>query len=125
MQAATLSADKFLEWSEEMSTARAEAVAEVLWELKKADKLATYSQIATRAGFQAGSNGRSMQTCLKHIRKDWAHLDWWRAVSDDLLITKDSDQLKTLKNTDFELTTSQDPENVLLQWTNKSATAVA
>jgi hypothetical protein len=35
-----------------MPTIRAEAVAEVLWELKKMEKLATFSAVAERAGFK-------------------------------------------------------------------------
>lgn len=66
-----------------MASTRAPAVAEVLWELKKADKVATYSVVATRAGFSAGANGRAMLTCLKTIRRDWPHLQWWRAIRDD------------------------------------------
>ncbi|MBR9802970.1 MAG: hypothetical protein ACE37I_13465 [Rubinisphaera brasiliensis] len=108
-----------------MSSTRAEAVAEVLWELKRADKMATFSEIATRAGFSAGANGRSMQTCLKHIRKDWSHLEWWRAISDDLIVAKDSEQYEELAESDFELTeaeaekegmTLQNPEEALQQW---------
>ena len=70
-----------------MASTRAPAVAEVLWELKRADKVATYSTIANRAGFSAGSNGRAMLTCMKTIRRDWPHLQWWRAIRDDLTVT--------------------------------------
>lgn len=66
-----------------MASTRAPAVAEVLWELKRADKVATYSMVANRAGFTAGANGRAMLTCLKTIRRDWPHLQWWRAFRDD------------------------------------------
>ncbi len=66
-----------------MATTRAEAVAEVLWELKRADKVACYSEVAIRAGFSAGANGRAMLTCLRAIRKDWPHLHWWRTMKDD------------------------------------------
>ncbi|MCA8994726.1 MAG: hypothetical protein KDA69_10720 [Planctomycetaceae bacterium] len=64
-------------------SARAALVAELLWELKKEDKVATYSAIAERAGFSAGTTGRSMLTCLKAIRRDWDHLQWWRAIPDN------------------------------------------
>ncbi len=64
-------------------SARAALVAEVLWELKRTDKVATYSNIAEQAGFSAGSTGRSMLTCLNTIRKEWDHLQWWRAIPDD------------------------------------------
>lgn len=65
------------------SSARAQAVAQILWELKKADKLATLSSIAARAGFAPGSGGRTVRTCLKTVRRDWPHLQWWRAIADN------------------------------------------
>ncbi|SFH60291.1 hypothetical protein [Planctomicrobium piriforme] len=73
-----------------MASMRAPAVAEVLWELKRLDKVAKFTAIAERAGFSAGSNGRAMQTCLETIRKEWPHLQAWRAIRDDGTIEKDS-----------------------------------
>lgn len=70
-----------------MASTRAPAVAEALWELKRADKVATYSAVANRAGFSAGANGRAMLTCMKTIRRDWPHLQWWRAIRDDYTVT--------------------------------------
>jgi alkylated DNA nucleotide flippase Atl1 len=81
-----------------MASSRASLVAEVLWELKRADKVATYSAIATRAGFSAGTGGRTMRTCLKTVRRDWPHLHWWRAISDDGAIKPGSEQEKLLKD---------------------------
>jgi hypothetical protein len=66
-----------------VTSTRAQAIAEILWELKKAEKLATLTSIAARAGFASGSGGRSVNTCLKTVRRDWPHLQWWRAVADD------------------------------------------
>jgi alkylated DNA nucleotide flippase Atl1 len=66
-----------------VTSTRAQAIADILWELKKAEKLATLTSIATRAGFVAGSGGRTVSTCLKTVRRDWPHLQWWRAVADD------------------------------------------
>ncbi len=66
-----------------VTSTRAQAIAEILWELKKADKLATLTSIATRAGFAPGSGGRTVSTCLKTVRRDWPHLQWWRAVADN------------------------------------------
>ena len=66
-----------------ISSNRAQAIAEILWELKKAEKLATLTSIAARAGFAAGSNGRAVSTCLKTVRRDWPHLQWWRAIADN------------------------------------------
>lgn len=87
-----------------MTTTRAEAVAEVLWELKRAGKLGTFSEIATRAGFSAGANGRTMVTCIKHVRKDWPHLQWWRAVSDTKLVEKGGEQAEQIVIAEYELT---------------------
>lgn len=66
-----------------VSSTRAQAVAEILWELKRAEKLATLTAIAERAGFSPGSGGRTVSTCLKNVRRDWPHLQWWRAVADN------------------------------------------
>ena len=66
-----------------IASARAQAVANILCELKRADKLATLTSIAERAEFSPGSGGRTVTTCLKTVRRDWPHLQWWRAVGDD------------------------------------------
>jgi len=81
-------------------------VAEVLWELKRADKVATYSAIASRAGFSAGTGGRTMKTCLKTVRRDWPHLHWWRAINDDGVIKKGGEQERFLRQLGLELDTS-------------------
>jgi len=96
-----------------MTTQRAEGVAEVLWELKCADKLGTFSSIASRAGFSAGSNGRAMRTALVAIRKHWPHLQWWRAVTDDGVIEKDSDQISMLEGAGYEFEPHDDDGVVL------------
>ncbi len=70
---------------------RAQAVAEILWELKKAEKLATYTAIAERAGFSPGAGGRTISTCLKTVRRDWPHLQWWRAVADNGQVEEEQD----------------------------------
>ena len=66
-----------------MASARAQEVAELLWEMKRAGKLGTYTTVARRAGFSPGTNGRTMLTTMKTVRRDWPHLQWWRAVPDD------------------------------------------
>ena len=86
-----------------MASTRAEDVAEVLWELKRAQKVATYSTIARRAGFSAGTNGRAMQTCLRTIRRDWPHLQWWRAVQDDGRLARGSEQEAKFREAGFDL----------------------
>jgi alkylated DNA nucleotide flippase Atl1 len=65
------------------TSTRAQAIAEILWQLKKADKLATLTSIAARAGFSPGPAGRTVGNCLKTVRRDWPHLQWWRAVADN------------------------------------------
>lgn len=80
-----------------MASQRAAEVAEVLWELKRAGKIATFSSIAGRAGFSAGANGRTITTCLKTVRRDWPHLEWWRAVKDDGIVEKGSEHEAKLR----------------------------
>ncbi|MEX0702055.1 MAG: hypothetical protein WD069_08160 [Planctomycetales bacterium] len=85
-----------------MASQRAAEVAEVLWELKRAGKIATFTLIAERAGFSAGSNGRTITTCLKTVRRDWPHLEWWRAIKDDGIIEKGSEHEQKLRESGFE-----------------------
>ena len=47
-----------------MASTRADGVAEALFELKRADKVATFGQIARKVGFTAGANGRTMLSTL-------------------------------------------------------------
>ena len=86
-----------------MTSNRAEGVAEVLWELKRAGKVATYSVIARRAGFSAGTNGRSMQTALRTVRRDWPHLQWWRAIQDNGQLEKDSEHVEKLRESGYDM----------------------
>lgn len=86
-----------------MASTRAAEVAEVLWELKKAGKVAMYSAIARRAGFSAGANGRAMKTCIRTIRRDWPHLQWWRAVMDDRTVKPGGEQSARLKELGVEV----------------------
>ena len=74
-----------------ISSTRAQAVAEILWELKKADKIATLTSIADRAGFNPGSGGRTVSTCLRTVRRDWPQLQWWRAVTDNGQVEKEQE----------------------------------
>jgi alkylated DNA nucleotide flippase Atl1 len=85
------------------TSTRAQAIAEILWELKRAEKLATLTAIATRAGFSPGSNGRTVSTCLKTVRRDWPHLQWWRAVADNGQL--DEEQKSCLAKAGFETET--------------------
>jgi len=108
-----------------MTSTRAEEVAEILWELKRADKVATYTNIAKRAGFSAGSNGRAMQTALRTVRRDWPHLQWWRAVKDDGAVEKDSEHQEKLVESGYEIApaTGEDEtvtlsalDDILMSW---------
>ena len=111
-----------------MTSIRAEGVAEVLWELKRAEKVATFSSIAERAGFSAGSNGRTVKTALKTVRRDWDHLQWWRAIGDDNTVEKDSQQAELLAESgvefvsvkdnkkDSEMLALADPDGHLMSW---------
>lgn len=86
-----------------MASTRAADVAEVLWELKRAGKIATYSTIARRAGFNPGAGGRTVDTALRTVRQDWPHLQWWRAVNDKLVFEKDSEHAEKLQECGFHL----------------------
>jgi alkylated DNA nucleotide flippase Atl1 len=66
-----------------MSSSRAQAFADVLYELKQAEKLGTLTCVAKRAGFNPGVNGKTALNVLDNVRRDWPHLQWWRVVRDD------------------------------------------
>ncbi len=114
-----------------MASTRAPAVAEVLWELKRADKLATYCNIATRAGFSAGANGRAMITCMKTIRRDWPHLQWWRAIRDDrtVLAGEHAEELEewgaTITPAEDDRVTVEFDEEKLMMWDEEGAQVLA
>lgn len=96
-----------------MSSTRASEVAEALFELKRADKVATYSAIAKRAGFSAGSNGRAMKTALKTVRRDWPHLQWWRAIDDNAQI-ETGEQEEMLRELGLEIEAGGEAPTVAL-----------
>ena len=96
-----------------MVSTRAQDVAEVLWELKRAGKVATFSEIAHKAGFSAGSSGRTVVTTLRTIRRDWPHLEWWRAINDDGLLDKDSEHEEKLRKSGYELENAGGKKNSL------------
>lgn len=93
-----------------MASSRADEVAEILWELKRADKVSTFTLIARRAGFSAGANGRAMQTCLRTVKRDWPHLHWWRAVQDNGMLEKGSEQEAKLREAGFVLEHSSEKD---------------
>ena len=89
-----------------IASTRAQAVAEILWELKRAGKLATLTSIAEQAGFRPGSGGQTVRKCLKTVRRDWPQLQWWRVVADDGKL--DEEQESHLVQAGFETETAGD-----------------
>jgi len=114
-----------------MASSRADEVAEILWELKRAGKIATYTHIARRAGFSAGNGGRAMDSCLKVVRRDWPHLQWWRAVKDDGTLENGSEQESKLREAGYALEASGKHitlvaiEQHLMVWQEAAAAAPA
>jgi alkylated DNA nucleotide flippase Atl1 len=114
-----------------MASSRAEVVAEVLFELKRAGKVSLYSHIAKRAGFSAGSNGKVMDSCLKVVRRDWPHLHWWRALKDGGLVEVNGEQVAKLKEAGFEVESTGDKVMVislqshLMVWEEETVPAAA
>ena len=96
-----------------MASVRAEGVAEALFELKRLDKLATFTEVATRAGFKPGAGGRTLMTCLAAVQRDWPHLHWWRAIPDDGFVVKESDHAKQLTTGGFELSTANGKKDMV------------
>ncbi len=103
-----------------IASTRAQAVAEILWELRRAEKLATLTSIAERAGFSPGSGGRTVSTCLKTVRRDWPHLQWWRAVADDGIL--DKEQVSHLVQAGFETETADGDRVVVKSLANQLMT---
>ena len=91
-----------------MPSARAQEVAEILWELKRAGKVSTFTKVARRAGFSPGAGGRTMQTTMKAVRRDWPHLQWWRAFPDDGLVEEGGEQAQLAEENGFELSAAKD-----------------
>ena len=93
-----------------MTSTRAQGVAEVLWELKRASMIGAYTTVARRAGFSAGSKGRAMLTCLRTVRRDWPHLEWWRAVPDDGKVERNSDHATLLLEGGYDIVDDEEDE---------------
>lgn len=91
-----------------MASVRAAEVAELLWEIKRADKVGTFTGVARKAGFSPGVSGRTIQTVLKTVRRDWPHLQWWRVFPDDGLIEKDTEQSQLAEEAGFTFVASGD-----------------
>lgn len=96
-----------------VASVRAEGVAEALFELKRLDKLATFTEVATRAGFKPGAGGRTLMTCLTTVQRDWPHLHWWRAIPDDGMVAKESDHAKQLATGGFEVADAEGKKDMV------------
>jgi alkylated DNA nucleotide flippase Atl1 len=114
-----------------MVSSRASEVAELLWELKKNQKIAKFSTLAKQAGFSAGLKGRTMATTIRTIRRDWPHLEWWRAIEDDATLEKDSEHAKKLEESGIKFeekgkrVTIKSVEQYLMVWGELAGTTAA
>jgi len=97
-----------------MASMRAEAVAEILWELKKIEKLATYREVAQRAGFSAGAKGRTILTCLETVKRDWPHLQWWRVVPDDYCFPAKAANIELLRTNGYPVEAHPDQSDTFI-----------
>jgi hypothetical protein len=96
-----------------VASVRAEGVAEALFELKRLNKLATFTQVATRAGFKPGAGGRTLMTCLAAVQRDWPHLHWWRAIPDDAMVAKESDHAKQLTSSGYAIAPAEGKKDMV------------
>ena len=55
-----------------------------------------------------------MDSCLKVVRRDWPHLQWWRAVKDDGSLETGSEQESKLREAGYSLEASQGGKNFIL-----------
>ena len=44
-----------------------------------------------------------MILCLKTVRRDWPHLQWWRAIQDNGQMEKDSEHAEKLKESGYDM----------------------
>ena len=58
-----------------------------------------------------GSGGRTVNTCLKTVRRGWPHLQWWRAVADNGQV--EEEQQSYLFDAGFETETVDDDTVVI------------
>lgn len=86
-----------------MASLRAGDVAEILWELKSANKLAPCTAVARRAGFRNGLGGKAVLACMRLVRRDWPHLQWWRIVEDGGCLEDGSEQIDCLVAAGYEV----------------------
>ena len=111
-----------------MASTRAADVAEVLWEIKRAGKVATLTAIARRAGFSPGAEGKAVRKTLAAVRADWPHLEWFRAIEDDGTVEANSEQVDRLKEQGIEFEDEENgyvalaiEEEMMMVWGEESA----
>lgn len=51
-----------------------------------------------------------MMTCMKSVRRDWPHLEWWRAVPDDGKVEKNSEHANMLIEAGFDISDDEADE---------------
>ncbi|MFO0918022.1 MAG: hypothetical protein U0872_06860 [Planctomycetaceae bacterium] len=115
-----------------MASLRAELLAEVLWELKKINKVATYTEVSLRAGFKPGAGFKTVLTSLEAVKRDWPHLQWWRALPDDGCVERESDHAGQLQAAGYSFedvkgrktaVTLADLKSVLYSWEEEPVVA--
>ncbi|MBA4031611.1 MAG: hypothetical protein C0478_12080 [Planctomyces sp.] len=89
-----------------MASTRADALAEVIFALKRADKLATHNEAAAQCGFKPGASSKALLTALNAVRRDWPHLQWFRIVGNEGTIPAESEQSGLLEGAGVELAPS-------------------
>ena len=73
-----------------------------------------------------------MDSCLKVVRRDWPHLQWWRAVKDDGTLENGSEQEARLREAGYSLEAGHGGksctlvgiEQHLMTWQETAAAAV-
>jgi uncharacterized UBP type Zn finger protein len=51
-----------------------------------------------------------MMTCMRSVRRDWPHLEWWRAVPDDGKVEKNSEHANMLIEAGFDISDDEADE---------------
>ena len=90
-------------------------------------------QLQSGPDFSAGQNGRAIQTALRVVRRDWPHLQWWRAVKDDGQLSKGSEHEEKLLESGFSIAPVDGKDDVvslelfqemLMEWDDETEDAV-
>ncbi|MDZ4688982.1 MAG: hypothetical protein SH850_28230, partial [Planctomycetaceae bacterium] len=49
--------------------------------------------------------GKNIETCLEAVKREWPHLQWWRAVNDDNRLPAECNQAALLTQNGYPLET--------------------